>query len=104
VFLGGINVMSGNKPPWTLPAKAAYGVFDGDRAKQYFGAQDIRTPAFFPILSILVSNTVLQYVVSIGFPNGRSSLQFLLTNWCLHYHRFLSHFPVLFSPALFAIT
>jgi hypothetical protein len=48
--------MSGNKPPWTLPAKAAYGVFDTERAKRYFGTQDIRTPEFFPILSILVSN------------------------------------------------
>lgn len=54
MFLGGINVASGNKPPWSLPAKAAYGVFDGDRAKKYFGATDIRTPDFFPILSILV--------------------------------------------------
>lgn len=29
VFLGGINVGSGNKPPWTLPAKAAYTRYDG---------------------------------------------------------------------------
>jgi 2-hydroxychromene-2-carboxylate isomerase len=54
VFLGGINVKSGNKPPWSLPAKARYGEFDYDRAKKYFGATDIQTPSFFPILSILV--------------------------------------------------
>jgi glutathione S-transferase kappa 1 len=54
VFLGGINVKSGNKPPWSLPAKARYGEFDYDRAKKYFGATNIQTPQFFPILSILV--------------------------------------------------
>ncbi|KAJ7129331.1 DSBA family oxidoreductase [Mycena epipterygia] len=53
VFLGGINVGSGNKPPWSLPAKAAYGVYDGNRSKNYFNSTDIRTPSFFPILSIL---------------------------------------------------
>ena len=56
VFLGGINNLSGNKPPWALPTKAAYQVFDGDRAKKYFNAMYIRTPDFFPTLSILVSN------------------------------------------------
>ncbi|KAH6624447.1 thioredoxin-like protein [Chaetomium sp. MPI-SDFR-AT-0129] len=32
VFLGAINVGSGNKPPWTLPAKALYGVHDARRS------------------------------------------------------------------------
>ncbi|KAH6850330.1 thioredoxin-like protein [Chaetomium sp. MPI-CAGE-AT-0009] len=32
VLLGAINVGSGNRPPWTLPAKAAYGVHDARRA------------------------------------------------------------------------
>lgn len=45
----------GNKPPWTLPAKAAYGKFDGQRACKYFGVPPISTPDFFPILSIMVS-------------------------------------------------
>jgi 2-hydroxychromene-2-carboxylate isomerase len=54
VFLGGINVLSGNTPPWMLPAKAKYYVYDGDRAKKYFGTTDIRTPDFFPFLSLLV--------------------------------------------------
>ncbi|KAF1841588.1 glutathione S-transferase kappa 1 [Cucurbitaria berberidis CBS 394.84] len=53
VFLGGINVGSGNKPPWTLPAKAAYSKFDSARAKRYFGVPNIQTPSFFPILSLL---------------------------------------------------
>ncbi|KAF2867942.1 glutathione S-transferase kappa 1 [Massariosphaeria phaeospora] len=53
VFLGGINVGSGNKPPWTLPAKARYSEFDSARAKKYFGVPDVKTPPFFPILSLL---------------------------------------------------
>lgn len=73
VFLGGINVgsgtftpvisyrtkpiahnLKGNKPPWTLPAKAAYSKFDSERACKYFGVPQIKTPDFFPILSIMV--------------------------------------------------
>lgn len=52
VFLGGINVGSGNKPPWTLPAKAQYSAFDGKRAQKYFGLK-FEVPDFFPILSLL---------------------------------------------------
>ncbi|KAK1756164.1 hypothetical protein QBC47DRAFT_401062 [Echria macrotheca] len=36
VLLGGINVGSGNKPPWTNPVKAAYLVFDAQRATARF--------------------------------------------------------------------
>jgi 2-hydroxychromene-2-carboxylate isomerase len=51
----------GNKPPWTLPAKAKYGEFDSDRAKKYHGLEEISTPPFFPlwketlVVSILLS-------------------------------------------------
>lgn len=44
---------AGNKPPWTLPAKAAYGKYDSERSKRYFGVPNIKTPDFFPILSLL---------------------------------------------------
>jgi glutathione S-transferase kappa 1 len=43
----------GNKPPWTLPAKATYGRFDSDRARHYHDVKEIVTPPFFPILSLL---------------------------------------------------
>lgn len=85
VFLGGINVGSGssphhhlpdqtntqdsskryidgnigNKPPWTLPAKAAYSKYDGKRAQRYFG-HDFEIPSFFPILSLLVCLSGIQ--------------------------------------------
>ncbi|KAL2128856.1 hypothetical protein VTI74DRAFT_8561 [Chaetomium olivicolor] len=32
VLLGAINAGSGNRPPWTLPAKAKYGVYDARRS------------------------------------------------------------------------
>ncbi|KIN05961.1 hypothetical protein OIDMADRAFT_112109 [Oidiodendron maius Zn] len=52
VFLGGINVGSGNKPPWTLPAKANYGQFDIERAKKYHGVENINPAPFFPPLTL----------------------------------------------------
>lgn len=45
---------AGNKPPWSLPAKAAYGQFDRVRAGKYFGVEDFKIPPFFPPLTILV--------------------------------------------------
>ncbi|KAL3419408.1 dsba family oxidoreductase [Phlyctema vagabunda] len=53
VFLGGINVGSGNKPPWSLPAKAAYGSFDTARTFRYHGLKPVSTPSFFPPLTLL---------------------------------------------------
>jgi glutathione S-transferase kappa 1 len=49
----------GNKPPWTLPAKAAYGKYDSARAKQYFNLPSMTTPSFFPILSLLPQRTLV---------------------------------------------
>ncbi|KAJ7162641.1 putative glutathione S-transferase kappa 1 [Mycena crocata] len=53
IFLGGVNVGSGNKPPWTLPAKATYGAFETKRAQNYHGLPDIAVPPFFPNLTLL---------------------------------------------------
>ncbi|KAL2829445.1 thioredoxin-like protein [Aspergillus cavernicola] len=58
VFLGGINVGSGNEPPWVLPSKAAYGKYDGKRAQRYFG-HDFEIPSFFPILSLLPQRALI---------------------------------------------
>ncbi|KAL6231625.1 hypothetical protein BDW75DRAFT_219632 [Aspergillus navahoensis] len=68
VFLGGINVGSGNKPPWTLPAKAAYSRYDGKRAQRYFG-HDFETPSFFPILSLLPQRALT--VVKQTYPKNK---------------------------------
>ncbi|KHN99571.1 Dihydrofolate reductase [Metarhizium album ARSEF 1941] len=44
VFLGGINKLSGNKPPWTLPAKAKYLSHDTQRAGARVGITKFQTP------------------------------------------------------------
>jgi 2-hydroxychromene-2-carboxylate isomerase len=36
-----------------LPAKGAYSKYDVARAKRYIGLENVETPAFFPILSLL---------------------------------------------------
>ncbi|KAJ4286703.1 hypothetical protein N0V90_012955 [Kalmusia sp. IMI 367209] len=69
VFLGGIMEGSealGNKPPWTLAAKAAYSTPDSARAKAYFGLPNVRTPSFFPILSLLPQRALVY--VKAAFP------------------------------------
>jgi hypothetical protein len=45
--------VKGNKPPFTVPAKAAHGGYDRKRATKYFGV-DVEPPSFFPIMSLLV--------------------------------------------------
>lgn len=55
------NSHTGNKPPWTLPAKAAYSKFDSERACKYFGVPQIKTPDFFPILSIFVGLSPISF-------------------------------------------
>ncbi|KAK3985535.1 glutathione S-transferase kappa 1 [Cladorrhinum sp. PSN332] len=44
VLLGAINAGSGNRPPWTLPAKATYGIFDANRSVARFPGLQIKFP------------------------------------------------------------
>ncbi|EZF12459.1 hypothetical protein H112_06578 [Trichophyton rubrum D6] len=76
VFLGGINAGSGNKPPWTLPAKAAYGQFDRVRAGKYFGVDDFKVPSFFPPLTILPQRCATY--IKQNYPRERFENTFLL--------------------------
>ncbi|KAF9887554.1 hypothetical protein FE257_010132 [Aspergillus nanangensis] len=81
VFLGGINVGSGNKPPWTLPAKAAYSKYDGQRAQKFFGAK-FNVPSWFPILSLLPQRA-LTYIKQ-RYPKAQFESAFLkcfMTMW-----------------------
>ncbi|KAJ6013933.1 HCCA isomerase/glutathione S-transferase kappa [Penicillium herquei] len=83
IFLGGVNVGSGNKPPWTLPAKAAYGKFDSQRACKYFGVPQINTPDFFPILSILPQRCLIY--IKKHYPREKYERTFLsLSEWMYH--------------------
>ena len=44
ILLGAINAGSGNRPPWTLPAKASYGLYDASRAIARFPGLKIKMP------------------------------------------------------------
>ncbi|KAJ5554872.1 HCCA isomerase/glutathione S-transferase kappa [Penicillium sp. DV-2018c] len=84
VFLGGINVGSGNKPPWTLPAKANYSKFDSERACKYFGVPQIKPPEFFPILSIFPQRCMIH--VKKNYPREKYETTFL-TLWEWMYYK-----------------
>lgn len=42
-----------------MEAKAKYSKYDSARAKQYFGCPDVKTPSFFPILSLLPQRALI---------------------------------------------
>ncbi|CAN8096805.1 unnamed protein product [Discula destructiva] len=45
ILLGAVNAKTGNKPPWSVPAKAHYGSkFEGPRAIAHFDRPNIRPP------------------------------------------------------------
>lgn len=44
---------TGNQPPWMIGAKAAAMKYEFRRAKEHFGLPKVKTPAFFPIVSLL---------------------------------------------------
>ncbi|KAJ6590985.1 putative glutathione S-transferase kappa 1 [Mycena vulgaris] len=53
IFLGGVNVGSGNKPPWTVPAKAAFGnSFESIRAKNYHRVPELLIPPHIPLMTL----------------------------------------------------
>ncbi|TGO41382.1 hypothetical protein BHYA_0022g00210 [Botrytis hyacinthi] len=58
VFLGGINHGSGNKPPWTLPAKAKYSKFDSARTIEYHGLPNLQPSEFFPPVTLLTQRAL----------------------------------------------
>ncbi|CAG8073447.1 unnamed protein product [Penicillium salamii] len=79
----GTNCKSGNKPPWTLPAKADYSKFDSERACRYFGVPPIKTPEFFPILSIMPQRCMIY--IKKNFPQEKFETTFLkLWEWMFY--------------------
>ncbi|KAI4150021.1 MAG: hypothetical protein LQ340_004308 [Diploschistes diacapsis] len=44
---------TGNRSPFTVPAKVAYSPYESKRAAKYFGIQGGSFPSFFPFLSLL---------------------------------------------------
>ncbi|QKX54072.1 uncharacterized protein TRUGW13939_01155 [Talaromyces rugulosus] len=94
VFLGGINVGSGNKPPWTLPAKAKLGASDRRHASRYFGVPESEPPPFFPILSLLPQRAIT-YIKS-AYPRAKFEETFnLYWQWLWYEHHDISKPDVL---------
>ncbi|KAF5027257.1 hypothetical protein F66182_673 [Fusarium sp. NRRL 66182] len=63
VFLGGINKLSGNRPPWVLPAKAAYLDEDSRRAAERLSVPFQGSPPdIFAIAKTLSPLRALQFI------------------------------------------
>ncbi|ORY59110.1 thioredoxin-like protein [Pseudomassariella vexata] len=83
VLLGGINAGSGNKPPWTLPAKAAYGRFDVTRSKNAAGLSEISPPDdLMSAARTMLPLRALHYI-KLNYP-----LSTYLTAWHYLFHMF----------------
>ncbi|KAK3950769.1 hypothetical protein QBC32DRAFT_216520 [Pseudoneurospora amorphoporcata] len=71
VLLGAINVGSGNKPPWTLPAKAIYGAHDARRSIARFPGVVIQTPKdLMAVSKTIVPNRALHFIKSHHSPSA----------------------------------
>ncbi|KAI1878095.1 uncharacterized protein JN550_000277 [Neoarthrinium moseri] len=83
VFLGAINAGSGNKPPWTLPAKAVYGGFDFNRTKKAVGIPEVSAPEdLMAVARTILSLRALHYIKA-SYP-----LDAYLTTWHYFFHLF----------------
>ncbi|KUL84403.1 hypothetical protein ZTR_08785 [Talaromyces verruculosus] len=94
IFLGGIMNGSGNKPPWSLPAKANLGRLELQRAIRYWKVEPFSMPNFFPILTILPQRA-LTYIKH-TYPSTQFENTFgLYWQWFLYKHRDISKPDVL---------
>ncbi|KAK3401123.1 thioredoxin-like protein [Sordaria brevicollis] len=70
VLLGAINAGSGNKPPWTLRAKAIYGAHDARRSIARFPGLVIQTPKdLMAVSKTIVPNRALHFIKSHHSPS-----------------------------------
>ncbi|KAK2028191.1 DSBA-like thioredoxin domain-containing protein [Colletotrichum zoysiae] len=83
ILLGAVNAASGNKPPWTLPAKAEYGNFDARRSSARVGKPDITPPDSFMERSMTVLPLRALHFIKANYPDAA-----YLTAWHWLLHRF----------------
>ncbi|KAK1498349.1 DSBA-like thioredoxin domain-containing protein [Colletotrichum cuscutae] len=81
VLLGAINAASGNKPPWTLPAKAEYGTFDARRSSARAGKPGITTPESFMERSMTVAPLRALHFIKANYPDATYQTAW---HWFLH--------------------
>lgn len=78
---------TGNKPPWTLPAKAAYGDYDFERAKRAVGLPDITLPGDLMVLGRTQVPLRALHAIKARFPAETYLAAFhylLYAFWVLH--------------------
>ncbi|TLS23393.1 uncharacterized protein PpBr36_05970 [Pyricularia pennisetigena] len=68
VLIAGINTKSGNKPPWTLPAKAKYLRYDANRSKERVGKTGIAFPQDFLSMALTVLPQRAMHYVKRKYP------------------------------------
>lgn len=83
VFLGAINNGSGNKPPWTLPAKAAYGWrYDGTRSLERVGLSHLQPPADMMVAGMTVLPMRALSFIKTRYPRETFETAFLYLFHC----------------------
>ncbi|GAD94169.1 hypothetical protein MGYG_05035 [Paecilomyces variotii No. 5] len=85
---------SGNKPPWTLPAKARYGGYERQQATKYFKLPEFEAPSFFPILSLLPQRAMTYIKANYPAEKFEKTL-LLLWDYLFYQHRDVSKPEVL---------
>ncbi|KAI0845185.1 thioredoxin-like protein [Daldinia vernicosa] len=95
-FLGAVNAGSGNKPPWTLPAKAVYGVHDSQRSLRAVGLSNVSPPGdLMQVGRTIVPLRALLYVKT------RYPAATYLATWRALFHAFWTlHRPPITPEAL----
>ncbi|KAL9484980.1 hypothetical protein ACSS6W_003769 [Trichoderma asperelloides] len=70
VLLGGINHLSGNKPPWTVEAKAKYLKYDSRRAAERIGLSNIQSPPDLMAVSHTISPLRALHYIKANYPKA----------------------------------
>lgn len=69
-LIAGINNLSGNKPPWMLPAKARYLPIDTKRATERVGLHGLATPKDFMAMSLTISPLRALHYIKANYPKS----------------------------------
>ncbi|KAI1143873.1 thioredoxin-like protein [Hypoxylon sp. FL0543] len=96
VLLGAINAGSGNKPPWVLPAKRAYGAHDSRRSLRAAGLENVSPPG-----DLMEAGKTQIPLRALHYVKKHHSLRTYLTTWHYLFHAFWTlHQPPITPEAL----
>ncbi|KAI0841542.1 thioredoxin-like protein [Hypoxylon sp. FL0890] len=96
VLLGAINAGSGNKPPWVLPAKRAYGAHDARRSLRAAGLKNVSPPG-----DLMEAGKTQIPLRALHYVKKRYSWGTYITTWHYLFHAFWTlHQPPITPEAL----